>query len=221
MPATSRSWRMNASPAPRSASTAARCSAKRASSRSPVRRRTSSAASRVSGSMPRSSSAWSIWATLRSRWRNRRSASSIAASAPSSAGSALDGDRFLEVGLDHCFVGGLRWEESRRDDLLLGCLRLDPREDLLHEVGVLREEARRVLAPLPEALVPEAEVRARLLDDLLLQRDVEHGALPRDPAAVDDVELRLLEGWCDLVLHDLDANAVAERLRAVLQRLDP
>src|SRR5436190_24005913 len=86
---------------------------------------------------------------------------------------------------------------------------------------MLDEEVGRVDTALTEPLVAEAEVRAGLLDDLPLDPDVEHGALPGDPGAVDDVELRLLEGRCDLVLDHLDADAVAVRLGAVLERLDP
>ena len=85
---------------------------------------------------------------------------------------------------------------------------------------MLTQERRRVQAALTEALVLEAEVRARLLHDLPLEAGIEHGALPRDAGAVHDVELRLLERRRDLVLHDLDADAVADRLDAVLQRLD-
>src|SRR5205823_4030275 len=79
----------------------------------------------------------------------------------------------------------------------------------------------RVLAALAEPLVLEAEVGARLLDDLPLERGVEHRPLPGDPGAVDDVELGLLERGRDLVLDDLHAHAVADRLDALLQRLDP
>ena len=57
------------------------------------------------------------------------------------------------------------------------------REDRLHEVGVLLQERRGVLAALAEPLVAEGEVRARLRDDLPLEADVEHGALPRDARA--------------------------------------
>ena len=53
-------------------------------------------------------------------------------------------------------------------------------QDRLDEVRVLLKERRRVLAPLAEPLVPEAEVRAGLRDDLPLEADVEHGALPGD-----------------------------------------
>ena len=85
---------------------------------------------------------------------------------------------------------------------------------------MLAQERGRVLAALAEPLVVEAEVRAGLLDDLLLEPDVEHRALPGDAGAVDDVELGLLERRRDLVLDDLHAHAVADRLDALLERLD-
>src|SRR5581483_8647721 len=130
--------------------------------------------------------------------------------------------RGLLVGLDRRRLPWLALgQEPRGDDLPLGRLRLDPLQDLLDDVGVLLEEGGRVLAPLAEPLVAEAEVRARLLDDLPLDRRVEDGPLPGDALAVDDVELGLLERRRDLVLRHLDANAVADRLDAVLQRLDP
>src|SRR6185503_20930005 len=77
-----------------------------------------------------------------------------------------------------------------------------------------------VLAALAEPLVAEAEVRARLRHYFPLEPRVEHRAFPGDAGAVDDAELRLLERRRDLVLHDLDAHPVAERLDAVLERLD-
>src|SRR2546430_2235320 len=76
-------------------------------------------------------------------------------------------------------------------------------------------------APRVDCVAVEAEVRAGLLDCLPLQRRVEHRPLPRNPGAVDDVELSLLEGRRDLVLDHLHAHAVPEALDAVLERLDP
>ena len=59
-------------------------------------------------------------------------------------------------------------------------LELEPLEDLLRDVRVLAQERGRVLPALAEPLVAEAEVRARLRDDLPFEPRVEHGALPRD-----------------------------------------
>jgi hypothetical protein len=44
---------------------------------------------------------------------------------------------------------------------------------------------------------------------------------PADALPVDDVELGLLERRGHLVLHDLGPGPVADRLGAVLERLDP
>src|SRR6187401_1244158 len=85
---------------------------------------------------------------------------------------------------------------------------------------MLTQEGRGVLPALAEPLLVEAEVGARLLNDLPLEPSLEDRALPGDPRAVDDVELSLLERRCDLVLHDLDPNAVPDRLDAFLERLD-
>jgi len=86
---------------------------------------------------------------------------------------------------------------------------------------MLAQECSRVLPALAEPLVAEAEVRAGLGDDLSLERRVEDGALPGDPRAVDDVELGLLERRRNLVLDHLDADAIADRLHALLEGLDP
>ena len=54
----------------------------------------------------------------------------------------------------------------------------------------------------------------------MLEREVEQAALVRDAHAVLDVELGLAERRRDLVLHDLDADPVADRLGALLEGLD-
>ena len=59
-----------------------------------------------------------------------------------------------------------------------------------------------------------------LLDDVVVDAEVDEAALARDARAVQDVELGLLERRRHLVLDDLDARAVADRVGAVLQRLD-
>jgi hypothetical protein len=85
---------------------------------------------------------------------------------------------------------------------------------------VLLEIGLGVVAPLPEALLAVGEERARLGDDAVLDPQVDQAARGRDPLAELDVELRLAEGGRDLVLDDLDTDAVADRLVAVLERLD-
>ena len=55
----------------------------------------------------------------------------------------------------------------------------------------------------------------------MLDAEIEQAALVGDADAVLDVELGLLEGRRDLVLDDLDADPVADRLGALLEGLDP
>ena len=71
-------------------------------------------------------------------------------------------------------------KEPRGRNLLGPDRRLDAGEDSLTDVGMLAQERGRVLAPLAEPLVAEAEVRARLLDDLALEPGVEDRSLPGD-----------------------------------------
>src|SRR5207249_2021584 len=76
------------------------------------------------------------------------------------------------------------------------------------------------LAALAEARLLEGEPRAGLVDDAHRDTDIEQATLLRDAFAVHDVELGDAERRRDLVLHDLDSHAVADRLRAALDRLD-
>ena len=92
--------------------------------------------------------------------------------------------------------------------------------DLEHHVDVLGEERLHVLPALAELLTLVGEPGARLLDDAEIHGDVEQRALTADALAVHDVELGLLERRRGLVLHDLHPHAVADRLGAVLDRLD-
>ena len=101
-------------------------------------------------------------------------------------------------------------------------LAADPAIDLRGDVGVVRlEEVLRRLATLAEPRLPEREPRAGLGHDVHRDADVEQAALLRDALAVHHVELGDPERRRDLVLHDLDADPVADRLRAGLDRLDP
>src|SRR5204862_4187811 len=102
-------------------------------------------------------------------------------------------------------------DAERRVDLVL---------DLLGELGVLDEKGLGVVAALAQALVAVGEERAGLGDDVVLDAEVDQAARGGDALAELDVELRLAERRRDLVLDDLDAHAVADRLRAVLERLD-
>src|SRR5439155_19734406 len=92
--------------------------------------------------------------------------------------------------------------------------------DRLRERGVLAQVRLPVVAALAEPLLTVREERAGLLDDVVLEPEVEDAALGRDALAVLDVELRLAERRRHLVLHDLHPDPVADRLDAVLERLD-
>src|SRR5439155_2070631 len=138
--------------------------------------RTTSAGSVRQGSPSSSTS-------IRSRGRAR--------SALTLGGNLFDGS--LGLLLARRTVGvGRDGEQPRGGDGSLSELGLDSLDDLVGDVRVLAQEGGRVLPPLTEPLVVEAEVRAGLLDDLALDTGVQHGALPGDAGAVDDVELGLL-----------------------------
>ena len=97
----------------------------------------------------------------------------------------------------------------------------DLRLDVGADRGVVAQEALRRFAALAEARLAVGEPRAGLRHDVHRHADVEEPALAADPLAVHDVELGDPERRRDLVLDDLDADAVADRLRAGLDRLDP
>src|SRR3954452_239234 len=97
----------------------------------------------------------------------------------------------------------------------------DPLLELVGEVGVVAQEVAGVLLALPELVALVGVPGAGLPDEPRLDTDVDQAALAADALAVHDVELRLLERRGHLVLHDLDAGAVADHVLAVLQRLDP
>src|SRR3954451_3588996 len=92
--------------------------------------------------------------------------------------------------------------------------------DLRRHLRVLAQVALGVVASLAEPLVAVGEERPRLLDDVVLHAEVEQAALRRDALPVLDVELGLPERRRDLVLDDLDPHPVADRLGALLERLD-
>ena len=94
------------------------------------------------------------------------------------------------------------------------------RLDLGGDGRVLAEEVLRGLAALAESRLGEREPRAGLVDDVHRDADVEQAALLGDALAVHHVELGDAERRRDLVLHDLDAHPVADRVRAALDRLD-
>src|SRR4051794_5996053 len=135
------------------------------------------------------------------------------------AGSGADGAPFGGPqrhgrGRSRSRVGLLR---RRRADAEL---REDLPLDLVRDVRVVEQEVAGLLLALAELVAVVGVPGARLLDDPVLDAEVDEAALTRDADAVEDVELGLLERRGHLVLHDLHPGAVADRLRAVLQRLD-
>src|SRR5919198_3659712 len=114
-------------------------------------------------------------------------------------------------------VGGV----DRRDEVAVDAERLvDLALDLLGDLDVLGEERLGVVAPLAESLVAVGEERTGLRHDVVLDAEVDEAAGSRDALAELDVELGLAERRRDLVLDDLHAHAVADRLGALLERLD-
>src|SRR5690606_34681799 len=116
-------------------------------------------------------------------------------------------------------------------DLRLGCLipgrgtaDAELGEDLLldldGELGVVPQEAASVFLALAELVPLVGEPGTGLAHDPVLHAEVDEPALPGDAPAVEDVELGLLERRGHLVLDDLGARAVADRLGALLEGLD-
>src|SRR4029079_8094325 len=108
---------------------------------------------------------------------------------------------------------------DREDDLV--DLRADAAVDLVGDVLRVPEEVLGRLATLAQPRLAEGEPGTRLGDDVHRDADVEQPALARDALAVHHVEFGDAERRRDLVLHDLDPDPVAHRLRARLDRLDP
>src|SRR6185369_10422580 len=107
--------------------------------------------------------------------------------------------------------------DARADAELL----LDPLLDLVGQVRVVPQEVTGVLLTLAELVALVGVPGARLAHDALLHAEVDQAALAADAGAVEDVELGHLERRGHLVLHDLDAGPVADRVGTVLERLDP
>src|SRR5262249_61612188 len=80
---------------------------------------------------------------------------------------------------------------------ILAALRLDLRGELRMFLQVLA----RVVLTLPDPILLVGEPRARLVEHLVLDAELEDLALARDALAVEDVEDRLAERRGDLVLY--------------------
>src|SRR6185312_1867901 len=180
-------------------------------------RRSTTGAGSPPGSRPRSDATGACGpAPARSARRATRCATSLpddngsplpAGASPSrSVTSEVDrrGER-LDIGVEH-----------RADAELL----LDALLDLGGDIGVVTQELAGVLLALPHLVAFVRVPGAGLADDPLLDAHVDERALAADADAVEDVELGLLERRRDLVLHHLDARAVADHVGPVLQRLD-
>src|SRR5581483_11696398 len=100
-------------------------------------------------------------------------------------------------------------------------VRADLRLDLVPDLDVLAQELARVLAALPEPHLAVRDEGARLAQDAHLDADVEQAAFLRDALVVEDIELGCAERRRDLVLDDLDLRPDADRVLALLDRLDP
>src|SRR5450759_976685 len=88
--------------------------------------------------------------------------------------------------------------------------------DFGHEVGVVGEELLGIFTPLADADGPVREPRARLLDDLVLDPDVDQLAGLGDALAVTYIELRLAERCGAFVLDDFHFDARADDFLAFL-----
>src|SRR5215208_3512986 len=200
---------------------------------------------RLSARQARSRACWSLTSGSgdRSGGRSRAPATSAGPSSsawrpppgtPAAAGSrSSNSGELTRLRVDRLRGGGLRGGDvGDRRAVLVALDRLhevladaehlvDLGLALLGDLLVLVEVRRGVVAALAEPLVAVGEERARLGDDAVLEPEVEDAAGAGDPLAELDIELRLLERGRDLVLDDLHADAVADRLGAFLKRLDP
>src|SRR4029077_17691091 len=88
--------------------------------------------------------------------------------------------------------------------------------DLGSEVGVLVQEAFRVLASLSDAHIAVREPRSRLLDDAVLEADVDELAGLGNSFAIGDVKLLLAERGGTLVLDHFDLHARSDDFFAFL-----
>src|SRR5260221_6622275 len=98
---------------------------------------------------------------------------------------------------------------------------LDLLLDLVGYIGVLAQVVPGVLLALTELVALVGVPGAGLADDRLLHAQVNQAAFPTYTDSIQNVEFGDAEWGAALVLHDLDFRPVADRLVAVLQRLDP
>lgn len=121
------------------------------------------------------------------------------------------------VDIDRLVVGG---GELVGHTVAQAGLLAHPVRDLDHHLGIGGQIGLGVLTPLTELLTVVGEPGPGLLDDGHVDGHVEQRALTADALAVHDVEFGLTERWRHLVLHDLDAGAVSDDLRTILDGFD-
>src|SRR3954454_1731026 len=183
------------------------CSAKSTSSMRPTSASRSSTRLLTSSGYPRldscPSSSARVLALAVSRRRHRFRACS------SRDASEVDG------GGQDFVIGHLSGHHGTDSQLLLDLLL-----DFVGHVTVFDQEIAGILLALAELLTLIGEPGTGLSDEALLDAHVDERAFPADALAVEDVELGLLERLLHLVLDHLAAGAVADRVGAVLQRLN-
>src|ERR1700677_100129 len=184
------------------------CSAKSMSSTRPTAASRFNTRSLTSLGYPRFASWPDNSARVRDRAVSRRRHNARACS--SRDGSEIDGggQDIVTCGV----IGHNRANAKLLLDLLL---------DLVGHLGVLHQEAANILLTLAELLTLVGEPGTGLSDKALVHTHIDQRAFPADASAVEDVELGLLERRRDLVFDDLDPGAVADRIGAVLECLDP
>src|SRR6516164_7391532 len=180
------------------------CSANSVSSTRPTAASRSSTRALTSSGYPRFASWPDNSARVRDLAVSRRRHNARACS--SREGSEIDG------GGQDVVIGHDRANAKLFLDLLL---------DLVGNVGVFQQEVANILLTLAELLALVGEPRTGLADEALIHTHIDQRALPADASAVEDVEFSLLERRRHLVFDDLDPGAVADRIGAVLERLDP
>ena len=92
--------------------------------------------------------------------------------------------------------------------------------DLREHLGTPFEIGARIVSTLTDALVSVAVPRTRFLDEAVFGAQVEHVAAAADSFSEEDIELASLERRGELVLDDLHAHAVSDRLLTHFDRTD-
>src|SRR5439155_8175669 len=194
-----------------------------------MKARSSRSETRRSRSMARSTASWT---NPRARSRSKTSCSVLgprskirsAASLAASSEIARSGRSGIASDPDPALSSGFRGRRGGLVPILGG-----PREaerlaqlpfELHRRVRVLLQPEPGVLPSLSDPLFAIGEPGPALLDHVPIDRQVEKLPLPGDSLVEEDVELGLLEGSRDLVLHHLHLHAAADVVVAFLDRAD-